>query len=120
MGHTLTITTPPFKTPQDGREVRSALIWEKVKAPTQINLPLSSLRRMSQMGHEISYHQLRTCRLHCPRQLCAMYRLMRRSKSTTRLSKMLGDEFQDLDGLAIDFPCYPAHSWFLRQCFRLN
>jgi Lipocalin-like domain len=34
-GNTLTISTPPFKRPQDGREVRSVLVWEKVKAPTQ-------------------------------------------------------------------------------------
>jgi hypothetical protein len=34
-GNTLTISTPPFKRPQDGREVRSVLTWEKVKAPTQ-------------------------------------------------------------------------------------
>ncbi len=34
-GNTLTITTPPFKRPQDGRKVRSVLIWEKMKAPAQ-------------------------------------------------------------------------------------
>lgn len=34
-GNTLTITTAPFKSPSDGREGRSVLIWEKVKAPTQ-------------------------------------------------------------------------------------
>jgi len=34
-GNTLTITTPSsFKRPQDGREVRSVLVWEKVKGPT--------------------------------------------------------------------------------------
>jgi hypothetical protein len=31
----LTITTAPFKSAQDGREGRSVLVWEKVKAPTQ-------------------------------------------------------------------------------------
>ena len=35
-GNTLTIMTPSsFKRPQDGREVRSTLVWEKVKGPTQ-------------------------------------------------------------------------------------
>jgi Lipocalin-like domain len=34
-GNTLTITTAPFKSPQDGREGRSVLVWEKVKGPTQ-------------------------------------------------------------------------------------
>ena len=34
-GNTLTITTAPFKIPQDGREGRGVLVWEKVKAPTQ-------------------------------------------------------------------------------------
>jgi hypothetical protein len=34
-GNILTITTPPFKNPQDGREVRSVLVWEKLKAPTR-------------------------------------------------------------------------------------
>ena len=34
--NTLTITTPPFKRPQDGREVRSTLAWEKVKAPAAV------------------------------------------------------------------------------------
>jgi hypothetical protein len=34
-GNILTITTPPFKSAQDGREGRSALVWEKVKAPTR-------------------------------------------------------------------------------------
>lgn len=34
-GNTFTITTPPFKRPQDGREVRSVLVWEKVKGSTQ-------------------------------------------------------------------------------------
>lgn len=34
-GNSLTITTAPNKSPMDGREGRSILIWEKVKAPTQ-------------------------------------------------------------------------------------
>ena len=34
-GNILTITTPPFKSAQDGREGRSVLVWEKVKAPTR-------------------------------------------------------------------------------------
>jgi Lipocalin-like domain len=34
-GNILTITTPPFKSAQDSREGRSALVWEKVKAPTR-------------------------------------------------------------------------------------
>lgn len=34
-GNTLTITTAPNKSPMDGREGRSILVWEKVKAPTQ-------------------------------------------------------------------------------------
>ena len=34
-GNILTITTPPFKSAQDGREGRSVLVWEKVKAPTE-------------------------------------------------------------------------------------
>jgi hypothetical protein len=34
-GNTLTITTPLFKSPMDGREGRVVLVWEKVKAPTQ-------------------------------------------------------------------------------------
>ena len=34
-GNILTITTPSFKSAQDGREGRSVLVWEKVTAPTQ-------------------------------------------------------------------------------------
>jgi hypothetical protein len=34
-GNILTITTDPFKSPLDGRESRSVVVWEKVKAPTQ-------------------------------------------------------------------------------------
>jgi len=34
-GNTLTVTTAVQKSPIDGREGRSVLIWEKVKAPTQ-------------------------------------------------------------------------------------
>jgi hypothetical protein len=34
-GNILTITTAPFKNPQDGRESRAVLVWEKVKGPTQ-------------------------------------------------------------------------------------
>ena len=35
-GNTLTITSPSsFKRPQDGREVRTVVVWEKVKALTQ-------------------------------------------------------------------------------------
>jgi hypothetical protein len=34
-GNTLTITTAPYTSPYDGRESRSVLVWEKVKAPTQ-------------------------------------------------------------------------------------
>jgi hypothetical protein len=33
--NTLTITTAPYTSPIDGRESRSVLVWEKVKAPTQ-------------------------------------------------------------------------------------
>lgn len=32
-GNTLTITTAPLKSPIDGREGTSVLVWEKVKAP---------------------------------------------------------------------------------------
>ena len=35
-------------------------------------------------------------------------------------SEVLGDEFQDFDGLVIDFHCCLTRSWFLPQCFRLN
>jgi hypothetical protein len=34
-GNTLTITAAPNKSPIDGREGRSIIVWEKVKAPTQ-------------------------------------------------------------------------------------
>jgi hypothetical protein len=34
-GNTLTITTAPNKSTYDGREGRTVLVWEKVKAPTQ-------------------------------------------------------------------------------------
>jgi hypothetical protein len=34
-GNVLTITTPSFRSAQDGSEGHSALIWEKVKAPAQ-------------------------------------------------------------------------------------
>ena len=34
-GNTLTITTAGQKNPQDGRESRAVLVWEKVKAPSQ-------------------------------------------------------------------------------------
>jgi hypothetical protein len=34
-GNILTITSAPIKSPQDGREGRPVLVWEKVKAPTQ-------------------------------------------------------------------------------------
>jgi Lipocalin-like domain len=34
-GNVLTITTAPNKSPMDGREGRSVLVWEKVKSPTQ-------------------------------------------------------------------------------------
>ena len=34
-GNTLTVTTAVQKSPIDGREGRSVLVWEKVKAPTQ-------------------------------------------------------------------------------------
>jgi Lipocalin-like domain len=34
-GITLTITSAPNKSPADGREGRSILVWEKVKAPTR-------------------------------------------------------------------------------------
>jgi Lipocalin-like domain len=34
-GNILTITSAPFKSPRDGREGCSVLVWEKVKAPTQ-------------------------------------------------------------------------------------
>jgi hypothetical protein len=34
-GNILTITSAPNKSPIDGREGRSVLVWEKVKAPTQ-------------------------------------------------------------------------------------
>ena len=34
-GNILIITTGPFKSPFDGQESRSVVVWEKVKAPTQ-------------------------------------------------------------------------------------
>jgi len=34
-GNILTITTAPNKSPMDGREGQTVLVWEKVKAPTQ-------------------------------------------------------------------------------------
>jgi hypothetical protein len=34
-GNILTITAAPNKSPIDGREGRTVLVWEKVKAPTQ-------------------------------------------------------------------------------------
>jgi hypothetical protein len=34
-GNTLTITAAPNKSPIDGREGHSVIVWEKVKAPTQ-------------------------------------------------------------------------------------
>ncbi len=34
-GNMLTITTAPNKSPVDGREGRSVIVWEKVKAPAQ-------------------------------------------------------------------------------------
>jgi Lipocalin-like domain len=34
-GNILTITSPPFRSPQDGREGRSVLVWEKVTTPTR-------------------------------------------------------------------------------------
>jgi hypothetical protein len=34
-GNTLTITAAPNKSPMDGREGHSVIVWEKVKAPTQ-------------------------------------------------------------------------------------
>ncbi|WP_063702701.1 lipocalin-like domain-containing protein [Bradyrhizobium centrolobii] len=34
-GNTLTITTAPNKSTYDGREGRTVVVWEKVKAPTQ-------------------------------------------------------------------------------------
>jgi hypothetical protein len=34
-GNTLTITTAPSKSPFDGREGRTVLVWEKVRAPAQ-------------------------------------------------------------------------------------
>jgi hypothetical protein len=34
-GNTLTIKSAPAKSPHDGREGQSVLVWEKVKAPTQ-------------------------------------------------------------------------------------
>jgi hypothetical protein len=34
-GNVLTITTAPNKSPMDGREGQTVLVWEKVKAPTQ-------------------------------------------------------------------------------------
>jgi hypothetical protein len=34
-GNTLTITTALSKSGMDGREGRTVLVWEKVKAPTQ-------------------------------------------------------------------------------------
>jgi hypothetical protein len=34
-GNTLTIKTPPYKSPIDGREVQAVAAWDKVKAPTQ-------------------------------------------------------------------------------------
>jgi Lipocalin-like domain len=34
-GNILTITTAPNKSPVDGRDGRTVLVWEKVKGPTQ-------------------------------------------------------------------------------------
>lgn len=34
-GNILTIATAPNKSPTDGSEGRTVLVWEKVKAPTQ-------------------------------------------------------------------------------------
>jgi beta-glucanase (GH16 family) len=34
-GNTLRITSAPAKSPHDGREGHTVLVWEKVKAPTQ-------------------------------------------------------------------------------------